>query len=154
MELSKYTEALVSENYERWMVVSYKHWGVYLHTNQYFLGRVYIWSRRERLVDLMDVSPWEREELFKIGKGVKEALTRLFSPDLFNWASLGNLSAQCHLHVIPRYKTLRTFAGATFVDERWGKNYAPYNYDFKVAEPVLEAIQTALQKEIPSHIWP
>lgn len=141
----------MSENYERWMIANYEHWAVFLHTNQYFLGRVYIWSKRVGLVDLMHATPAEWQELRQVGERVRAALMSLFAPDLFNWASLGNLSAQCHLQVIPRYATSRTFAGATFVDERWGKNYAPYDYDFKVDEPVLEAVRDAIAKALEKH---
>ncbi len=131
-------------DYERFRIRNYQHWTVYLHENQYFLGRVYIWSKRPSLIDLMDTTPEEWEELHKIGGEVRRGLTRAFAPDLFNWASLGNLSRRCHMHVIPRYEEPRVFGGVTFVDRRWGKNYAPYDYDFKVDEQTLFEIRDAI----------
>lgn len=137
--------------HERLMVMDYEHWSVYLHRNQYFLGRVYIWSKRAKFVDLMNATEEEREELFSIGKRVRDAITSVFAPDLFNWASLGNLSRQCHMHVIPRYASLRIVAGVHFNDARWGKNYAPYDYDFTISEPAMleirESIANALRKQ-------
>src|SRR4051812_23206229 len=115
-------------DYERFKIKSYTHWYLYLHESQYFLGRMYIWSLRAGLHDLMDVTDEERAELFEIGREARGALTRLWFPDLFNWASLGNISQQCHVHVIPRYAKLRQFAGFVFKDTRWGQNYAPYDY--------------------------
>lgn len=135
-------------DYERFRIRDYRHWTVYLHENQYFLGRVYIWSKRPGLIDVMDTASSEWEELQIIGNEVKSGLTRIFAPDLFNWASLGNLSRQCHLHVIPRYETPRVFSGVTFTDGRWGKNYAPYDYDFKVDEQTLFEIRDAIAAKL------
>ena len=134
--------------FEQYKIRDYRHWAVYLHSNQYFLGRVYIWSKRKGLIDLMDLTPGERGELFVIGSHIKRTLTKLFQPDLFNWASLGNISSQCHVHVIPRYKEPREFDGLTFVDERWGKNYAPYNYAFVVSEETLQKIKNVIIETI------
>ena len=135
-------------DYEQYKLKEYKYWAVYLNVNQYFLGRVYIWSKRKGLVDLMDLSEKEQKELFEICKQVKQALTELFRPDLFNWASLGNISSQCHLHVIPRYEKPRLFNLEVFVDERWGKNYAPYNYDFKISEETLLKIRDVIKEKL------
>lgn len=135
-------------DYEEFRIEEFKHWVAYLHTNQYFLGRTYIWSKRQGLVDLMDTTTEEREELFGIGGLLKNALQELFQPDLFNWASLGNLSQQCHVHVIPRYAQARSFAGLSFHDGRWGQNYAPYDYGFKVSADVLYQIKNAIEKKL------
>jgi len=136
-------------NYKNLLIKEYTHWELYVHENQYFLGRTYIWSKRNDLVDLMDTALEEREELFVIGGEIKRVLANLWAPDLFNWVSLGNLTAHCHLHVIPRYAAVREFAGVEFKDERWGKNYAPYNYDFKVPENTLATIKTAILTALP-----
>lgn len=138
--------------YKLLLIASYKHWEVYLHENQYFLGRVYIRSNREGLVDLMDVTEEERKELFQIGKSVRIALSVLYVPDLFNWASLGNIINQCHVHVIPRYKGPRNVYGMQFKDGRWGKNYAPYDYNFKIPDKILVEIKEdiSLQLQVQS----
>ena len=138
----------MAHEFQKFMIKEYGHWSVYLHKNQYFLGRVYIWAKREDAVDLMQMTAEEREELFDIGRAVNKALSELFQPDLMNYAALGNISTHLHLHVIPRYSSSRNFAGQTFVDERWGKNYAPYNYDFETHENVLAKIRDALKKKL------
>ena len=135
-------------DYKQFKIKEFRFWVVYLHTSQYFLGRVYIWSRRQGLVDLMDITMEEREELFEIGRLLKNVLGEIFHPDLFNWASLGNLSAQCHVHLIPRYATIRNFAGIVFEDGRWGKNYAPYDYEFKVSDAILFQIRDTIKKKL------
>lgn len=135
-------------NYKQLKIKEFNFWIVYLHTNQYFLGRVYIWSKRQGLVDLMDITNEEREELFEIGRLLKNALGEIFHPDLFNWTSLGNLSTQCHIHLIPRYASTRNFAGLTFEDGRWGKNYAPYDYEFKIDNGVLCQIKDIIKGKL------
>lgn len=135
-------------NFEPFKIREFTHWDLYLHENQYFLGRMYIWSKREGLTDLMDVTDKENLELFHIAREAKRALVELFQPDLFNWAALGNVSRQCHLHVIPRYEAEREFHKFTFRDENWNKNYAPYNYDFRTPEEVTCAIRDALKAHL------
>jgi diadenosine tetraphosphate (Ap4A) HIT family hydrolase len=132
------------DDYERFKIADFPFWAVYLHTNQYFLGRMYTWSKRPGLVDLMDITDEEQKELFLIGHSLKIILREVFRPDLFNWASLGNLSTQCHMHLIPRYAKERIFLGTVFRDGRWGKNYAPYDYDFKVSDEILYAIRDTI----------
>jgi diadenosine tetraphosphate (Ap4A) HIT family hydrolase len=81
-----------------------------------------------------------------VARIVRLTLSELFKPDMFNWASLGNLSAQCHLHVIPRYSSKRVFSDLTFEDKNWGKNYAPYDYEFHTPEAVLGVIRFAIKQ--------
>ncbi len=138
----------MADEFQKFIIKQYSHWTVYLHKNQYFLGRVYLWAKRKEAVDLMQMTSEEREELFDIGQAVNKALTGLFKPDLMNYAALGNDAAHLHLHLIPRYSSPRTFAEQTFIDERWGKNYAPYDYNFKTSDDVLVKIRDAIKKKI------
>jgi diadenosine tetraphosphate (Ap4A) HIT family hydrolase len=133
-------------NFESYKIKDYSRWELYLHQNQYYLGRTYIWAKREDAADLMNTTPEEQKELFAIGKELNGALTKLFRPDLMNYASLGNIDSHLHLHVIPRYASPRIFEGTTFTDEQWGKNYAPYNYDFRVPEDILQKIKDSINK--------
>lgn len=145
MKISEVDElSRTKDPYEKFRIADYKHWAIYLHPSQYYLGRVYIWSKREGLVDLMQITAEEMDELFEIGLKLRQVLCALFKPDLFNYAALGNDARQLHLHVIPRYSDQRDFAGVQFIDGRWGQNYAPYNYDFKIAEETLMVIRRAI----------
>ncbi len=135
-------------DYSHLKIAEYTHWQVYLHQSQYYLGRCYIWSKREGLVDLMDMSWLEMGELFDIGRQLQRALTRLFHPDLFNQLSLGNTTTHLHLHVVPRYKEPREFVGITFADGNWGKNYVPYDRDFRVFPEVLQKLKLAISREL------
>lgn len=134
------------------LVSDFRLWKVFLHESQFYLGRCYIWAKREGLVDLMDARPDEREELFLVGHVMKTALSSLFQPNLFNWASLGNISSHCHLHLIPRYREPRNFAGLQFVDTRWGQNYAPYDRNFKVPKATLQKIKDVLEATVAMNL--
>jgi diadenosine tetraphosphate (Ap4A) HIT family hydrolase len=138
----------MKEDFQRLKIAEFKHWEVYLHGNQYFLGRVYIWAKRGDSLDLMAITLEEREELFEVGDLVKNALSDLFKPDIINYAALGNITPHMHLHVIPRYSSPREFDGVNFVDGRWGKNYAPYDYDFVVSESTLIKIRDYLKERL------
>ncbi len=144
------TDALTDnpDKYAQYKIKDYVHWAVYLHESQYFLGRVYIWSKREGFVGLRNATLEEWQELQLVLCETEKALSALWRPDLFNEASLGNLNAQCHIHIIPRYETKRVFEGEEFRDECWGKNYAPYNYDFKVDEEMLQKIRCTIIEQI------
>lgn len=136
------------DKFEHYKIRAFTHWDLYLMENQYYLGRMYIWSKRKGLVDLMDIYPKEEAELFRIGREARRALTELFQPDLFNWASLGNLSRQCHVHLVPRYQQLRTFNDITFRDLHWNQNWAPYDKDFRTPDEVTWAIRDAIRSHI------
>lgn len=129
-------------------IAEYNHWDVYLHQNQFYLGWSYIWAKREDAVDFMELTNEERDELFMIGRSLKEILTQLFKPDLMNYASLGNRARHLHLHVIPRYSSARTFDGKKFFDERWGKNYSPYKYDFELPESTLFKLRDLIKEKL------
>lgn len=133
---------------ENLKIKEYNHWVLYMRPNQYFLGRVYLWAKRENALDFLEMSHEEKEEFFDIGQKVKQVLKEVFNPDLMNYASLGNIDSHLHVHFIPRYKDARVFAGVEFVDERWGMNHAPYDYDFKLPEEVLFKIRDAIRAKL------
>ena len=116
------------------------HWEVHLHMNQCYLGRSYIKSKRPGLVDFMDTTPEEREEFFRIATALRDGLTSLFKPDLFNWATLGNIVRQCHMHFVPRYENSRALEGVFFTDQNWNKNWAPYDKDWCAPDDVTLCI--------------
>lgn len=79
---------------------------------------------------------------------LKVAISRLWAPDRFNYASLGNNEAHLHIHVIPRYEKERRFADHVFKDARWGKNPFPYDKAYALAPETLESIRTALSSAL------
>lgn len=133
-------------DYEKLKIKSYKHWDVYLHENQCYLGRVFVQLKDDKGVeDFLDIKGETREEFFLIGEQIKKTLKKLFKPDKMNYAALSNVSSVIHVHIIPRYKEAREFAGVIFKDTRWGQNYAPYDRSFVLDESVLFKIRDALK---------
>jgi diadenosine tetraphosphate (Ap4A) HIT family hydrolase len=92
----------------------------------------------------------EQEEYFSIGKELKSAFKKCFNPDLYNYATLANISPHLHTHVIPRYAFPRNFAGRVFTDLNWGQNYVPYDKNFKLEESVLMEIKEEIKKALKS----
>lgn len=136
-------------DYEKLKIKTYRHWDVYLHENQCYIGRTFVLLKDKGVEDFLAVEGETRAEFFLIGSDIKKALKTLFKPDKMNYAALSNVSPEIHVHFVPRYKEPREFAGMTFVDERWGKNYAPYDKSFVLEEAILFMIRDAL-KEQPS----
>ncbi len=135
-------------DYEQLKIKSYKRWDLYLHENQCYLGRVFVLLKEEGLEDFLSIAGDTRAEFFRIGEKVKEALKALFNPDKMNYAALSNTSPVIHVHMVPRYKEPREFAGAIFKDERWGKNYAPYDRTFVLEESILFQIRDAIKQQL------
>jgi diadenosine tetraphosphate (Ap4A) HIT family hydrolase len=129
-------------------IMEFKHWNIYLHPNQCYLGRYYLWARRSDAVDLMNTSDDEWLEFREIGQKLKEALDSLFSPNRYNYAALGNVGNHLHVHFIPRYATPRVFQSMQFVDSRWGQNFAPYNKSFSLGGNIRQAIADSISEKL------
>lgn len=76
---------------------------------------------------------------------LKNAVTKVFQPDWFNYAFLGNDTRHLHGHFIPRYVKPKEFMGIIFEDKLWGHNYKT-DHSFKISLDVLNAIQKKIKK--------
>lgn len=129
-------------------IKDYRYWSLLLHDNQSYLGRCILVLRREPVHFLVDTFPEEHDELFVILGEWQEALTKLWQPDWWNYAQLGNSIPQLHFHLIPRYKEPREFERKKFVDERWGHNYSPTpKAEFR--PEILQAVTKAIKDNLP-----
>jgi diadenosine tetraphosphate (Ap4A) HIT family hydrolase len=99
------------------------------------------------VLDLTEATLEEQKELFVILNDLKNTITKIFQPDWFNYAFLGNDTRHLHGHFIPRYKNSKEFMGIVFKDERWGHNYKT-DYNFKIPPEVLDAIQAKIKELI------
>ena len=140
-------ECFLCRENDNLLIKKFKHWTVLIHRNQCYLGRCMIKLNRH-LVNLFDIKTEEFDELFEVTKSLRDVLREMFKPDLFNYASLGNVVPHLHLHVIPRYKDKRTFGGLEFVDDRWGQNYSPYNTEFKIPDSVLDKLKESIKEKL------
>ena len=135
-------------DYQQLKIQKFENWSLFLHENQYYLGRSYLWAHREEDFDIFEMNSKEKDEFFDIGKKVKRAILECFNPDRFNYANLQNEANHLHLHIIPRYKTQRLFDGLLFSDENYGKNYAPYDKNFKVNDGILFKIRDEIKSKL------
>ncbi|MCB1181166.1 MAG: hypothetical protein KDK55_03980 [Chlamydiia bacterium] len=126
--------------YNSLLIKSFDFFELYLHPNQCYLGRTYLWIKREGVINFFEINQQEREELYQLGQSVTETIDRLFAPNLFNYASLGNVCPSLHIHIVPRYQTKRFFGGIEFIDDRYGQNYAPYDKGFTLPTLVREEL--------------
>jgi len=112
--------------YDQFMAVDFGHWKLYVHEQQYYLGRVYLWAAAPGPIDLFERSDEELAQFKQVVCLTKDALGKLFHPDRYNYAALANVAECCHVHIIPRYQSIRHWKNEVYTDEQWGKNYAPY----------------------------
>src|SRR5690554_5886595 len=92
--------------FEKYRIAEFNNWRIELHSNQAYLGRCII-VLKNHAEDLFDLNEEKIKELFEVGKNLRNALNKSFKPDLFNYSSLGNEVRHLHLHVVPRYETIR-----------------------------------------------
>ena len=105
-------------DHKKLRIKTYKTWTLYLNENQCYLGRVCLVANRESAKDFIGMTGEERDELFQVSQQINAVLKKLFSPDLMNYASLGNNFNHLHFHIIPRYEKERVFNGIKFLDTR------------------------------------
>jgi diadenosine tetraphosphate (Ap4A) HIT family hydrolase len=137
----------MESKYLKYLVKEYKHWSVQVHSNQGYLGRCIIWCKREDALDLAGATEDEQKEFFVILNELKKAATRVFTPDWFNYAFLGNGMRHLHCHFIPRYSSNRQFEGVTFSDKYWGNNYQT-DENFITPPELLNKVMLRLKQEL------
>lgn len=137
----------MGKDFSKNLLKSYTYWDVYIHDNQGYLGRCYIWCKRVDAQDLTDASLQEREELFHILMELKEAIKRSFDADWFNYSFLGNETRHLHCHIVPRYESDREFMSTIFKDTLYGHNYKT-DHEFDTSSQLLESIKEELVKNL------
>jgi diadenosine tetraphosphate (Ap4A) HIT family hydrolase len=97
-------------------------WTLAVNANQNLLGKTMLVARRP-VESVTDLTEAEWLDLRSQMARVTTAVAALWRPDQFNHAFLMNVDAQVHLHVVPRYRGVRTWRGRTFADPHWGELY-------------------------------
>ena len=129
-------------------IAGFDHWNLYLHADQSYLGRCYLWAVRPDAIDFVDMSDEEWQEFRLISQNLRKTLIALFAPDLFNYAALGNITRHLHFHFIPRYATARAFKGIQFMDCEWGSHYSPQDKKILLPLTVRQAIADRIAEKI------
>ncbi len=103
-------------------VGSQSYWHIIVNRNQNYLGKTMLVLKRHE-IDVTALTTSEQTEFWQLLAHTRKALDLLFQPDHFNYAFLMNQDAHVHLHLIPRYRTSREFAGLKFTDDHFGEHY-------------------------------
>jgi diadenosine tetraphosphate (Ap4A) HIT family hydrolase len=117
-------------------------WRIAVNRNQNLLGKLFIALRRHE-ESVADLTPAEWTELRDELRWAIGRLTAAFRPDHFNCAFLQNQDRHVHLHVIPRYASLRTCADTEFTDPDWPDHYHP-GVQYIAPAGVVAAVAEAL----------
>jgi diadenosine tetraphosphate (Ap4A) HIT family hydrolase len=75
-----------------------------------------IWN--DHVAEMTDLSPSQRDVLMRAVWTVEQVQRDVFQPDKINVASLGNMVAHLHWHVIPRWRGDRHFPDAVWAAPR------------------------------------
>ena len=142
----------IDEPYVKWIIKEYTYWTVMLNEDQRYLGRTCAWLVREGgMQRFSEITDEEMSELRILMREYESAVVKLWQLDFMNYAWLANLISEHgghgHMHLVPRYKEARTFAGVQFVDGRWGKNFSP-SQEFRPSEEVLIQLRDTLRNTI------
>ncbi len=135
----------MSKKFSKYLIKDYEHWSIYVHQNQGYLGRCVIWCKREDALDLTDATEEEQKELFTVLSLLKEATTKVFQSNWFNYSFLGNETRHLHAHFIPRYAKPKTFMGIIFEDKLYGHNYKT-DRSFITPEEVWRSVREKLRE--------
>ena len=132
---------------ESFKILEGKFWHIEIHLNQCHLGRCVI-VLNTHFENFTDLSDEQVSELWVFIKKIEKTIKKSFNCDLVNYTVLGNIDKHLHVHVVPRYSSPKTFSGVTFTDERFGKNYAPYDKNFQVTNGVKQKIVKKLKTNL------
>jgi len=73
---------------------------------------------KQHVSEMTDLDAASRQRLMRVVFATEQALRRLMRPAKINLASLGNMVAHLHWHVIPRFADDKHFPGSVWSDAR------------------------------------
>ena len=140
-----------NNRFEDESIKRYDDWDLQLFKDdQYYICRTVTVFKNRHIVDVTDLGSSERQELFDmLIPELQESLSEIYSPDLYNYSSLGNDSRHLHLHIIPRYKDPRFFNGRKFEDEHWNQTYSNNHETVKLSEDDRAELIETIRNKMP-----
>jgi diadenosine tetraphosphate (Ap4A) HIT family hydrolase len=97
--------------------------------------------RRAGLVEITDLTPFERRALIEEAALAADRLKLLTGAKKINIGALGNVVSQLHVHVVARFESDAAWPGAV-----WG---AGVTQPYDDPQPVLDTFRRALTPEVP-----
>jgi diadenosine tetraphosphate (Ap4A) HIT family hydrolase len=121
------------------VVAESTYWRLVINFNQNYLGKC-MWVLNRHCEHIADLLPPEWADLHPQIAKSRHVLTRAFSPDHFNHVFLQNQDRHVHMHIVPRYRSSRSFQGALFTDEEWPGHYNPDKAPCRLDETQMTAL--------------
>jgi len=100
------------------LIREYEHWVVLLRPAQATLGAL-ILACKDDASRFSDITPAAFTEMGQVVGDIERALTSLFEYQKLNYLMLMMVDPDVHYHVLPRFDSDQTYAGATFTDPGW-----------------------------------
>ncbi|MDR2622955.1 MAG: HIT family protein [Methanobrevibacter sp.] len=128
------------------LIFESKFWKLFLAPSQKCLGTSVLVLKREA-VNLRELTSQEWDEFGLIVKDIEVTMNKSFNPDLYNWACFknaayrdesGEVKAQIHWHIHPRYRDPVIFEGVEFIDPNFG--YPPSLGEKTIPDELREKI--------------
>jgi diadenosine tetraphosphate (Ap4A) HIT family hydrolase len=105
---------------------------LYLDRNQVYRGYAILVFGGRHVTGIEHLTAQEYQDYMNDLRRAAQAISKTVSPDLMNYASLGNVVPHLHFHLIPRYRT----------DPRWGAPVWPSKLaDMPRREPPEEELK-------------
>lgn len=100
------------------LIHDYQYWSVLLRPQQVTLGSLIIAAHSE-VTQLSHLGIEAMTELAQVTTDVEKTLKSCFQYDKINYLMLMMVDPHVHMHVIPRYESIREFRQISFTDEDW-----------------------------------
>ncbi len=100
------------------LIREYEHWVVLLRPAQATLGAL-ILACKDEANRFSDITPEAFTEMAAAVTDIERGLGALFDYQKLNYLMLMMVDPDVHYHVLPRYESEQTYAGATFTDPGW-----------------------------------
>ncbi|MGB3466985.1 MAG: HIT family protein [Cyclobacteriaceae bacterium] len=125
------------------IIRKWDYWTLMVSREQHTLGTM-ILVHHAHTERFSSISSEALQELQEVQRWAEDRLDELFSPDLYNYLQCGNAVRHLHLHMIPRYRSDRSFMSHTFTDPAFGDSVQETTEI--VSEDVLEGLRGGVLK--------
>jgi len=133
---------------EKYFIKKFEYWGVYLHENQYNLGKLRVALNRHGPEEIIELNDQEWDELKTVLERISKVLKSLYEYDVMDYTVLQNEDRNhINIQLIPRYVDARVVHGEEFKDEFFGRFPFPVakkDVDGKTLLKIKEDIKKAL----------
>jgi len=111
-------DTILKFGYPDSLIRSYQHWSVLLRPQQVTLGSLIIAAHSE-VTQFSHLKTEAMTELALVTADVEKTLKTCFQFDKINYLMLMMVDPHVHMHVIPRYESMREFRHTHFIDQDW-----------------------------------